>query len=268
MSVNNGALSFDSYIENSQFKRTLEDMERRIIMLSDKTVAETGRMDTSFKSLGLAVGSYFTFDTLKDLATNILTVRGEFQRFQAVLENTLGSSERAESAMSMIKDFASTTPFQVDELTGSFVKLANQGFVPTYTEMTKLGDLASSTGKGFDQLAEAIIDAQTGEMERLKEFGIRASKDNDKVTFTFKEQQTTVKNTSSAIREYLLSLGDLEGVTGANAKIAATFEGKISNLQDRLTQIYNEIGEENEDAFGGVLDIAGSVLDNYKEIGD
>ena len=51
MSVNNGALSFDSYIENSQFKRTLEDMERRIIMLSDKTVAETGRMDTTFHIL-------------------------------------------------------------------------------------------------------------------------------------------------------------------------------------------------------------------------
>lgn len=268
MDVNNGALSFDSYISNADFNHSVDEMERRIISLSDTTVNESGRMDSSFKSLGLAIGTYFTFDALKDLATNILTVRGEFQRFQAVLENTLGSSERAETAMSMIKSFAASTPFQVDELTGSFVKLANQGFVPTYAQMTKLGDLASSTGKGFDQLAEAIIDAQTGEMERLKEFGIRASKENDKVTFTFKEQQKTVKNTSSAIREYLLSLGDMEGVTGANAKISATFEGKISNLHDRLTQIYNEIGEENEDAFGGVLDIAGSVLDNYKEIGE
>ena len=52
---------------------------------------------------------------------------------------------------------ASKTPFAVVELTQAFVKLANQGFRPTTDELRKLGDLASSTGKQFDQLAEAII---------------------------------------------------------------------------------------------------------------
>lgn len=267
MNINDGALSFDSYIENSQFKKSLDEMERRIVSLSDTTVSETGRMDSAFKSIGLAMGSYFTFEAATGLLHNIVNIRGEFQRYAAVLENSLGSQERAAAAMEMIKKFAASTPFQVDELTGSFVKLVNQGFIPTYDQMTKLGDLASSTGKGFDQLAEAVLDAQTGEFERLKEFGIKASQQNGKVTFTFKEQETTVKKTASAIREYLLSLGDLEGVTGANAKIAATFEGKISNLQDRITAIYNELGEANEEALSGALDVVGDLLDNYKEIG-
>lgn len=267
MNTNGGALSFDSYIENSQFKKSLDEMERRIIALSDKTVSETGRMDSAFKSIGLAMGSYFTFEAATGLLHNIVNIRGEFQRYAAVLENSLGSQERAADAMDMIKRFAASTPFQVDELTGSFVKLVNQGFIPSYDQMVKLGDLASSTGKGFDQLAEAVLDAQTGEFERLKEFGIKASQQNGKVTFTFKEQETTVKKTASAIREYLLSLGDLKGVAGANAKIAATFEGKISNIQDRLTAIYNEIGEANEGVFSRALDITSELLDNYKEIG-
>ena len=76
--------------------------------------------------------------------------------------------------------------------------------------MRKLGDLASSTGKDFDQLAEAIIDAQTGEFERLKEFGIRASKQGDEVKFTFKEVETQVDFTADSIRDYVLSLGDDE----------------------------------------------------------
>lgn len=267
MNINDGALSFDSYIENSQFKKSLDEMERRIVSLSDTTVSETGRMDSAFKSIGLAMGSYFTFEAATGLLHNIVNIRGEFQRYAAVLENSLGSQERAAAAMEMIKKFAASTPFQVDELTGSFVKLVNQGFIPSYDQMVKLGDLASSTGKGFDQLAEAVLDAQTGEFERLKEFGIKASQQNGKVTFTFKEQETTVKKTASAIREYLLSLGDLKGVMGANAKIAATFEGKISNLQDRITAIYNELGEVNEEALSGALDVVGDLLDNYKEIG-
>lgn len=267
MNINDGALSFDSYIENSQFKKSLDEMERRIVSLSDTTVSETGRMDSAFKSIGLAMGSYFTFEAATGLLHNIVNIRGEFQRYAAVLENSLGSQERAAAAMEMIKKFAASTPFQVDELTGSFVKLVNQGFIPSYDQMVKLGDLASSTGKGFDQLAEAVLDAQTGEFERLKEFGIKASQQNGKVTFTFKEQETTVKKTASAIREYLLSLGDLKGVMGANAKIAATFEGKISNLQDRITAIYNELGEANEEALSGALDVVGDLLDNYKEIG-
>ena len=61
-------------------------------------------------------------------------------------------------------------------MTQSYITLANRGIKPTKEEIIKLGDLASSQGKDFNQLAEAMLDAQTGEFERLKEFGIKASK--------------------------------------------------------------------------------------------
>ena len=203
----------------------------------------------------------------QDLIRQIIDVRGEFQKFEAVLGNTFNDTDKAKEAMKMISDFAASTPFQVDQLTGSFIKLANMGFTPTLEDMTKMGDLASSTGKDFDQLAEAILDAQTGENERLKEFGIRASKNGDKVTYTFKEQATTVENTASAIRAYILSLGDLQGVQGANAKISATLSGEMSNLGDKFTAMYNEIGTSTEgvisDAIGGVA----SLVENYETVG-
>ena len=203
----------------------------------------------------------------QDLIRQIIDVRGQFQKFEAVLGNTFNDTDKAKEAMKMISDFAASTPFQVDQLTGSFIKLANMGFTPTLEDMTKMGDLASSTGKDFDQLAEAILDAQTGENERLKEFGIRASKNGDKVTYTFKEQATTVENTASAIRAYILSLGDLQGVQGANAKISATLAGEMSNLGDKFTAMYNEIGTSTEgvisDAIGGVA----SLVENYETVG-
>lgn len=53
---------------------------------------------------------------------------------------------------------------------------------------------------------EALLDAQTGEMERLKEFGITAQQNGNKVAFTFKGVTTTVDKTDKAIQGYLLSL--------------------------------------------------------------
>ena len=105
--------------------------------------------------------------------------------------------------------------------------------------MRKLGDLASSTGKGFDQLAEAILDAQTGQFERLKEFGIKAAQNGDTVTMNFKGQKTSIDNTAESIQAYLLSLGDMTGVSGSMEAISKTLEGQVSNLEDSVSQMIN-----------------------------
>ena len=205
-------------------------------------------------------------DAIKNFISNTVTVAGDFQKMESVLSNTLGSTSKAKKTMDMLADFGAKTPFQVDELTAAYVKLANQGFTPTMEQMRKLGDLASSTGKSFDQLAEAIIDAQVGENERLKEFGIRASKNGNLVTYTFKEQETTVKNTASAIREYILSLGDLEGVTGANEKISATFVGRLSNIEDELTNQFKDFGDKFNSELSAGINLSSLLVENLNKI--
>jgi len=203
---------------------------------------------TASKVGGIVAGA-FAVGSIVNFGRGVIAATSEFQKFEAVLSNTLGSSSAAQLALSQIQEFAATTPFQINELTGAFVKLANQGFTPNITQMRLLGDLASSTGKSFDQLAEAILDAQTGEFERLKEFGVRAAVAGDQVTFTFKGIKTQVDNTSEAIRGYVLSLGAAEGVSGSMEKISGTLGGRISNVQDSFTQLQTTIGQIN----GGVL---------------
>lgn len=192
---------------------------------------------SAFKSAGLALAGAFSAGAFISFGKEVLAVTAEFEKFGAVLGNTLGSTALANLKLKEIEEFAAKTPFSVQELTNSFVKLANQGFKPTGDEMRRLGDLAASTGKSFDQLAEAILDAQTGEFERLKEFGVRAQDAGDKVIFTFKGVQTTVEKSSEAIRNYVTSLGDAEGVSGSMAVISQTLTGKISNLGDSWDQM-------------------------------
>ena len=204
---------------------------------------ELNTFEKTAKGIGTSLAAGIGAISFGLIAKQVIDVTANFQRFEAVLTNTLGSGSKAQAALGLIKDFASKTPFSVEQLTSSFVKLANQGFVPTRDELRKLGDLASSTGKEFDQLAEAIIDAQTGEFERLKEFGIRAKKQGDQVQFTFKGVQTQVKFTSEEIQNYVLSLGDLEGVSGSMAAISQTLGGRISNLGDAFDNLLLSLGK-------------------------
>lgn len=223
----------------------------------NKSQKSVNNFSTSLKQVGGIIAGAFAIDKLMEFGSSVIETTSTFQRFESVLTNTLGSESEAQKALDRITDFASKTPFSVSELTDSFVRLANQGFKPTSEEMRKLGDLASSTGKEFVMLTEAIIDAQVGEFERLKEFGIRASKQGDQVTFTFKNVKTQVDFTSDAIQNYILSLGDLKGVSGAMVGISNTLGGQISNLGDSFDKMKDTIGD-------ALMPVLTSVINKFK----
>lgn len=179
---------------------------------------------------------------VSNFAGSIISTTAEFEGYNAQLTTVLGSSEAAARALANITKFASKTPFEVSQLTAAFTRLANSGITPTIKELEKIGDVATSQNKDINQYVEAILDAQTLEFERLKEFGIGASKSGDDVTFSFKNQETTVKATSSAVREYLISLGELDGISGSAEAKSKTLGGALSNLSDASAQLALTIG--------------------------
>lgn len=252
--------------EQANARLSVSKLRQEYALYKDDSVKLVSANDDIVGSMKQFILTIAGAGAIKSFISNVVEVTGNFQKMEAVLGNTLGSTSKAKETMDMLADFGAKTPFQVDELTSAYVKLANQGFTPTMDQMKKLGDLASSTGKSFDQLAEAIIDAQVGENERLKEFGIRASKNGDKVTYTFKEQETTIQNTASAIREYILSLGDLEGVIGANEKISATFVGRLSNIEDELTNQFKGFGEKFNSELSAGINFSSLLVENLNKI--
>jgi len=255
-----------SGIDNSGLRKDADEASNIVNGLSNKVKAQSAQMDSSFSTVGKSLAAIGGTAAIAMMGKDILDTTAKFETFGIVLRNSLGDLE-GDKALGMIADFAATTPFQLDEVTGSFIKLTNQGFTPTRQEMVKLGDFASFTKKSFDQLTEAVLDAQTGEFERLKEFGVKASQSGDKVTFTFRDQKTTVDKTNAAIRGYILSLGDLEGVAGSNAKIAAAMTGIISNLEDKMAAAANKIGTDNKTLIYGILNGTTAIVDNYEMVG-
>jgi hypothetical protein len=243
-----------------ELDRDIAAVKAKMGGLNQGVQKETDKTSAYIKKIGAAAAAYFSIQTFTNLISSIGRVRGEFQKYDAVLTNTLGSKGKAQEALSQIQKFAAETPFQITELTSSFVKLANQGFTPTIQQMKQMGDLASSVGKGYDQLTEAILDAAMGEWERMKEFGIKARQEGDKVTVTFKGQSVIIDNTAASIRNYILSLGSMKGVSGALEGISQTIVGMKSNLQDTWDMLLNNIGKRSEGLFAGALQSAQKLV--------
>lgn len=209
---------------------------------------------------------------LKDIGKQAYDTRKEFATYEAVLKNATGSTKAAASAMKMIQTLAADTPASVAEWTQAYIKLINRGITPTKDELIQMGDIASSQGKDIDQFIEALLDAMTGENERLKEFGITASKNGETTAFTFRGVTTEVQNTDQAIKNYILSLGNMQGIQGAMATQMEELAGLESNLGDQMDSIYNKIGKKLEPAIksfmgwlGGSLGKLSSLLDSSSD---
>lgn len=216
-------------------------------------------LNTWSKMKGLVVG-IFAVGAITGFVSQVTEATATYQRFEAVLGNTFQSAEMGAGALNMLSDFAKNTPYQLDEVTGAYVKLANRGIIPTYGEMTKLGDLASSQGKSFDQLTEAVLDAQSGEFERLKEFGIRATKSGDMAKLSFKGVTKEVSLNATAIKDAITEYGAMKGVSGSMEVISKTIGGKISNLKDSWDGFLRKVGEGSGGIFGKFFDVANAGL--------
>lgn len=197
---------------------------------------------------------------LKSVGTNAYNTRKEFARYEAVLKNATGSGKEASNVMRTLQTLAADTPASVAEWTEAYIKLINRGIKPTTSELTALGDIATSQGKDLDQFIEALLDAMTGENERLKKFGITAQKNGETTAFTFKGVTTEVKNNDQAIKDYIISLGQLQGVQGSMATQMKELGGLESNLGDQMDNIYNKIGKKLEPAIKSFMGTLGSLL--------
>lgn len=201
------------------------------------------------------------------LGNEIFQTTKKFEGYVQTLKNAYGSSVKAQGAFDKIQQFAAKTPYSVDELTASFIKLKNRGFDPTTAELTKMGDFTASQGKSMDQYVEALLDAQTGEYERLKEFGIKAKTTGDMVTFSFKGIEKQVKKTDQeAIRNAIISFGELKGVVGGMAGQATTMEGKLSNMGDTWDSVMNNMGKSGKGFLSDMIDLANDLLSAFNDL--
>lgn len=191
-----------------------------------------------------------------------LSKAGDMESLRARLKVLEGDETKAAETFARIKSLAKGLPSTVEEVTSALVGLRSQGLQATDAALTAHSDMAASAGKSILDWTEAVKDATTGERERLKEFGVTAKDMGTKVAFTFKGQTTEVEKNQKAIEDYLISLGQVEGVAGASAAQMGTLAGGISNFTDAFTNAIDEAMQSSgalDEAKGLLGDLAGGA---------
>ena len=217
----------------------------------------------SFKKMLATIGG---IAMLKQVASNVVSTAGMFQKYESVLTNALnGSSEKAKAYLSDINSFAAKTNFQLNELTDDFIKFVNRGVTPSMDAMKKMGDFTNTVAKPFDQLTEAILDINNP--ERWKEFGVRVQTEGNKVKLSFRDMTVECDRTVESVMKAVEHFGSMKGVEGSTEAISKTIEGQMSNLEDTITTALAEIGLANQDLISGSISAADTIIKNYSIIG-
>ncbi len=232
-----------------------------------KMGVQAGKAD---RSLGSATGSLRGFVAAAlplasggALLAGLYNTNSEFQTLNARLKTVTGSQAAANQEFKALQAFASETPAQLSEWVDAFTRMESQGLNPSKRSLQAYGDIAAGMGKNLIQFVEAVADASVGEFERLKDFGIKASSQGDKVALNFKGQSTTIAKDADVIQEYLIRLGETD-FAGAQTAQMNTLVGATSNAKDAIDALFYAIGESGASDFA--VDGIRSVGDAIKEL--
>ena len=268
-----GVLTLDLVARIGQFVEPMKNAERQTKASASNMARNFEEADKgismSAKNIGLSLAgvaaSYVSLDRL-------INTQRTFDKLNAGLITATGSAEGAAAAFDSLQKFAKETPYGLEQSVQAFIRLKNLGLNPSEAALMSYGNTAAAMGGDLIQMIEAVADATTGEFERLKAFGIKASQENGKVSLVFKGQTTTIKNNAKEIEKYLLRLGNVD-FAGASTNRMKTLDGSISNLEDTIDSLFLKVSQSGiGDAIKAGVDGASESLetlgDNLDTVGD
>ena len=232
--------------EVSKAVRNLNKLEKE----TDDTKKSASELTSTFKNLfGAAV--------LGAGARSVIQTASNFESLQTRLVALKGSTEEGAKAFQQFTKIAATTPFQVQNVVEAGATLEAFG-VSSEDSLKSIADLAAFMGTDIVDASAAFGRAfagGAGAADILRERGIlQLIKDSEGI-------EDLSKLTLPEFREALeRAMTDPDGkIAGSTDLLAATFSGKISNMQDAVDQLQNAIGSQ---LLGDLGDFALTVKDS------
>ena len=231
---------------------------REVERFKNKTATAVSSAVTSFAKLGTAAAGAVAALAVKTGLSEAMDLEG----YRLQLETATKDTQKASEIMRYSIELANRTPFEGGELVEAASKFETMGMAAKQW-LPLAGDMAAATNKSFDQATEALIDAQTGELERLKEFGITKAKILEQGEKLFSDVQL-VNNQGQIVNqekfnEALVSLMQ-DRFAGGMEKQAGTIKGLWSTVTGvTKSALANMVGITTD---GSVR--AGSALDIFK----
>lgn len=273
-------LHFDITGDNSNFMRKLDEA-RNGVRTTSKQIEESGvSIEQMFGRLTKGAAAFGAGFTAKELISNVVRVRGEFQQLEVAFNTMLGSEDKATTLMSQLVKTAATTPFDLQSVANGAKQLLAYGTSAEAVNGTlvQLGDIAAGLSIPLNDLVWLYGTTMTqGRLftndfrqfqsrgipladELAKQFGVTKDKVGELVTagkVGFPEvQKAIVAMTSEG--------GKFGGLMAAQSR---TITGQISNIEDSFSTMYNNIGKQSEGFINDALSGVSYLVANYEQVG-
>lgn len=278
------SIKFDTIVETAKVVSGFRDIQNAVHQTAEKVEKDGKSIDDVIsniqKSMNIAIGGW----SIGKFVNQMMQVRGQFQQTEMAFKTMLQSEEKADALMKQLIRTAAVTPFGVEDVTEGAKQLLafNVAAEDVNKTLIGLGDVAAGMGLNLKDLVMLYgTTIAKGKMDTMDLYqflnrGIPIADEIAKVmgldvTNAIKEVQKQIKAgkvTSDIFIQAMQSMtaegSKFGGLMEAQSK---TITGQISNIEDAIEQMFNELGKSQEGVINTGLGVVSTLVENWETVG-
>ena len=241
---------------------------------------EVDLLSSSFqRAAGLAAG-IFAVSGVQDFVSKLYSVRGEFQQLEISFKTMLGSGEQANELIAQLAQTAASTPFDLQGIASSAKNMLAYGFAADQVNETivRLGNVAAGLSQPLGDIVYLYGTLRSsGKVTNIdiKQFANRGIPIYEELA---KVLGKSVSEINSLVSAGKVGFPEIEqafaNMTNKGGKFynlmqaqSESLTGQISNLQDNIDMMFNELGKASEGILSSGVKAVAYLVENYEKIG-
>lgn len=278
------SIKFDTIVETAKVVSGFRDIQNAVHQTAERVEKDGKSIDDVISniqnSMNIAIGGW----SIGKFVNQMMQVRGQFQQTEMAFKTMLQSEEKADALMKQLIRTAAVTPFGVEDVTEGAKQLLafNVAAEDVNKTLIGLGDVAAGMGLNLKDLVMLYgTTIAKGKMDTMDLYqflnrGIPIADEIAKVmgldvTNAIKEVQKQIKAgkvTSDIFIQAMQSMtaegSKFGGLMEAQSK---TITGQISNIEDAIEQMFNDLGKSQEGVINIGLGVVSTLVENWETVG-
>lgn len=278
------SIKFDTIVETAKVVSGFRDIQNAVHQTAERVEKDGKSIDDVISniqnSMNIAIGGW----SIGKFVNQMMQVRGQFQQTEMAFKTMLQSEEKADALMKQLIRTAAVTPFGVEDVTEGAKQLLafNVAAEDVNKTLIGLGDVAAGMGLNLKDLVMLYgTTIAKGKMDTMDLYqflnrGIPIADEIAKVmgldvTNAINEVQKQIKAgkvTSDIFIQAMQSMtaegSKFGGLMEAQSK---TITGQISNIEDAIEQMFNDLGKSQEVVINTGLGVVSTLVENWETVG-
>lgn len=241
-----------------------------------ETMETNNGLSVSWKKMLGIIGGV---TALKQLGSEIIRVRGEFQSMQTAIETMVGK-DMAGVLIPQIKELAKVSPLTLSDMVNAEKMMLgfNIQAEDTIRYLQALSDISMGDGVKFKSLTLAFSQMSAAgklmgqDLNQMINAGFNPlqiiAEKTGKSIATLKEEMSKGSVSAEMVQQAFIDATSAGGKFYQMSENASkTIDGQLSMMQDALDDAFNEMGQVSEDVIIGAIQASTSLIQNYETVG-